>query len=102
MKSFKVIRCGIFFLTITVASISTAAIGQTFKFVALGDMPYSPPQDFQRFETLISEINRLKPSFSIFIGDTKSGSSLCSDEHNQIIKSYFLLNILTKYFEKKN
>lgn len=89
MKSFKAIRCGIFFLTITVASISTAAIGQTFKFVALGDMPYSPPQDFQRFETLISEINRLKPSFSIFIGDTKSGSSLCSNEHNQIIKSYF-------------
>lgn len=82
-------RCGIFFLTITLAGFSTASIGQTFKFVALGDMPYSLPQDFQRFETLISEINRLKPSFSIFIGDTKSGSSLCSNEHNQIIKSYF-------------
>lgn len=89
MKAFKVIRCSIFFLTITIASFSAAAIGQTFKFVALGDMPYSPPQDFQRFETLITEINRLKPSFSIFIGDTKSGSSLCSNEHNQIIKSYF-------------
>lgn len=89
MKSFKAIRFSIFFLTITIASFSTAAIGQTFKFVALGDMPYSPPKDYQRFETLISEINRLKPSFSIFIGDTKSGSSLCSNEHNQIIKSYF-------------
>ncbi|QWD95583.1 hypothetical protein C2759_04260 [Polynucleobacter sp. MG-Unter2-18] len=71
------------------AGFSTAAIGQTFKFVALGDMPYSLPQDLRRFENLIAEINRLKPSFSIFIGDTKSGSSLCSDEHNQIIKSYF-------------
>lgn len=89
MKSFKVLRFSIFFLTITIASFSTAAIGQAFKFVTLGDMPYSPPQDFQRFETLISEINRLKPSFSIFIGDTKSGSSLCSNEHNQVIKSYF-------------
>lgn len=89
MKSFKAIRLGIFFLTIAVASFSTAAIGQTFKFVALGDMPYSLPQDLRRFENLITEINRLKPSFSIFIGDTKSGSSLCSDEHNQIIKSYF-------------
>jgi hypothetical protein len=53
-------------------------------------MPYSLPQDLRRFENLITEINRLKPSFSIFIGDTKSGSSPCSDEHNQIIKSYFL------------
>ncbi|OYY21495.1 MULTISPECIES: hypothetical protein [unclassified Polynucleobacter] len=82
-------RFTVFFLAITIASFSTAAIGQTFKFVALGDMPYSPPKDFQRFQTLITEINRLKPSFSIFIGDTKSGSSLCSDEHNQTTKSYF-------------
>jgi len=89
MKSFKAIRLSLFFLVITIASFSTTAIGQTFKFIALGDMPYSLPQDLKRFETLITEINRLKPSFSIFIGDTKSGSSLCSDEHNQIIKSYF-------------
>jgi len=89
MKSFKAIRLGLFFLTVTIVGFSTAAIGQTFKFVALGDMPYSLPQDLRRFENLITEINRLKPSFSIFIGDTKSGSSLCSDEHNQIIKSYF-------------
>jgi hypothetical protein len=90
MKSFKAIRLSLFFLTVTIVGFSTAAIGQTFKFVALGDMPYSLPQDLRRFENLITEINRLKPSFSIFIGDTKSGSSPCSDEHNQIIKSYFL------------
>jgi len=89
MKSFKAIRLSLFFLTVTIVGFSTAAIGQTFKFVALGDMPYSLPQDLRRFENLITEINRLKPSFSIFIGDTKSGSSPCSDEHNQIIKSYF-------------
>jgi hypothetical protein len=89
MKSFKALRFSIFFLTIFIASFSTAAISQSFKFIALGDMPYSLPQDFQRFENLITEINRLKPSFSIFIGDTKSGSSTCSDEHNQIIKTYF-------------
>jgi len=89
MNYFKAIRISTFFLAIALASFTTAANGQTFKFVALGDMPYSLPQDFQRFENLITEINRLKPSFSIFIGDTKSGSSLCSDEHNQIIKSYF-------------
>lgn len=89
MTSSQAVRLCLFFLTISLASLSTTANGQTFKFIALGDMPYSPPQDFQRFETLIAEVNRLKPTFSIFIGDTKSGSSLCSDEHNQIIKSYF-------------
>ncbi|WP_215332751.1 hypothetical protein [Polynucleobacter corsicus] len=89
MKSFKALRFSIFFLTIFIASFSTAAISQSFKFIALGDMPYSLPQDFQRFENLITEINQLNPSFSIFIGDTKSGSSLCSDAHNQIIKTYF-------------
>ena len=89
MKSSKAIRLHLFFLIFTLVSFSPAAISQTFKFIALGDMPYSLPQDFQRFETLITEINRLKPSFSIFIGDTKSGSSLCSDQYNKIIKTYF-------------
>lgn len=86
---FKAMRFTVFFLTIATLGFSTAAISQTFKFVALGDMPYSPPKDFQRFETLITEINQLKPSFSIFVGDTKSGSSLCSDAHNKTIKQYF-------------
>jgi hypothetical protein len=68
------------------ASLSHA---QSFKFVAIGDMPYNPPKDFVRYERLITEINRINPSFTLFIGDTKSGSSTCSDEFNQVVKNYF-------------
>ena len=65
------------------------SFAQSFKFVAIGDMPYNPPKDYVRYERLITEINRLKPSFTLFIGDTKSGSSNCSDEFNQLVKNYF-------------
>lgn len=62
---------------------------EPFSFIALGDMPYSIPEDYSRYERLISEINKEKSSFSIFIGDTKSGSTPCSDEYNQKVKAYF-------------
>ena len=62
---------------------------EIFRFVALGDMPYSIPDDYPRYERLISAINKINPSFSIFIGDTKSGSTPCSNEYNQRVKSYF-------------
>ncbi len=69
--------------------LSQTCFGQPFKFVALGDMPYSIPDDYLRYERLIAAINQTKPSFSIFIGDTKSGSTPCSDQYNQIVKQYF-------------
>ncbi|WP_114638634.1 hypothetical protein [Polynucleobacter necessarius] len=62
---------------------------EPFKFIALGDMPYNIPADYARYERLISEINQQKPSFTVFVGDTKSGSIPCSDEYNQKVKSYF-------------
>lgn len=77
-----------FILTIAFL-LSTSAYAQNFKFIALGDMPYSLPGDFDRFSNLIEEINYRNPSFSLFIGDTKSGSTPCTNEYNQIIKSYF-------------
>lgn len=52
-------------------------------------MPYTIPDDYIRYERLIKEINSIHPSFSIFVGDTKSGSSECSDQQNQIAKEYF-------------
>ncbi|BDT75539.1 hypothetical protein PKF022_12040 [Polynucleobacter sp. KF022] len=66
-----------------------AQSSEPFKFIALGDMPYKLPDDYVRYERLISEINKKNPSFSIFIGDTKSGSTPCSDEYNQTVKGYF-------------
>lgn len=62
---------------------------QSFKFIALGDMPYSQPADFPRFERLIASINQQKPNFSIFVGDTKSGGSPCTDAHVEKMTVYF-------------
>lgn len=70
-------------------SLSQGAIAESFKFVAYGDMPYSVPDDYVRYERLIKKINQIKPSFSIFVGDTKSGSTPCTDEYNVIVKNYF-------------
>lgn len=62
------------------------APAQPFHFVAFGDMPYclpTAPQDCAaeegRVARLIGEINRANPAFSIFVGDTKGGSDVCSD-----------------------
>jgi len=68
---------------------SLSVFAQPFRFVALGDMPYNIPDDYVRYERLIRDINKIKPSFTIFVGDTKSGSSPCSDEYNLIVKKYF-------------
>jgi hypothetical protein len=68
---------------------SSGAIAQTFKFIALGDMPYNIPEDYSRYERLIQHINKLNPTFTIFVGDTKSGSTPCSDEYNLIVENYF-------------
>lgn len=73
-----------------VCSFAVSALSsEPFKFIALGDMPYKLPEDEVRYERLITEINKLNPSFSIFIGDTKSGSTPCSDEYNFKVKEYF-------------
>ena len=60
--------------------IAFTAYGESIRFVALGDMPYSLPKDFVRYERLIKAINADQPAFSIFVGDTKSGETPCTDE----------------------
>jgi len=86
MKLIKSIFAGVFLA----CSLSVYAQPlKPFTFIALGDMPYTLPEDYIRYERLISAINQLNPSFSIFVGDTKSGSTPCSDEYNQKVKDYF-------------
>lgn len=65
------------------------ALAAPFNFMAFGDMPYNQANDFPRLERLIERINSDKPSFSIFIGDTKSGSSPCTNEHVEKMTGYF-------------
>ncbi|MGZ9106637.1 MAG: hypothetical protein ACXW3M_12715, partial [Rhodoplanes sp.] len=62
---------------------------RAFSFVALGDMPYSVPNDYARFDRLIAAINRLKPAFSVHVGDIKSGTSACTDDALQKVHDQF-------------
>jgi len=60
-----------------------------FTFVALGDMPYTLPADYGRFESLIRGINAARPSFSVHVGDIKSGSTPCNAAIYQKVYDYF-------------
>ena len=53
---------------------------ERLSFVALGDMPYNLPEDDARFESLIDEINRRAPAFTIHVGDTQSSRTPCGPE----------------------
>jgi hypothetical protein len=75
-------------LSVLLASL-TAAQAAPFSFVALGDMPYALPTDYGRFEALIGTVNTRKPAFSIHVGDIKSGSAPCTDEHMQKVLGEF-------------
>ena len=65
------------------------AHAESTRFIALGDMPYSLPKDLLRYERLIKAINTEKPAFSVFVGDTKSGDTPCSDEFMEKTTRYF-------------
>ena len=81
------------FVRLALAALLSAAVvpasAQPFEFVALGDTPYRIPEDFAKFDRLIAAINARKPSFSIHIGDIKSGSSPCSDENLRKVLDQF-------------
>lgn len=60
---------------------AAAAPAQDFNFVLLGDAPYGEPETvYPKFEALIGAINAREPELVIHIGDTKSGSTECSDQ----------------------
>ncbi len=77
-KWFGALFCALALLILTAGS---ASADKPFTFVALGDMPYGKPEKvYGPFRTLISQVNALKPAFTIHIGDIKSGSTPCSDK----------------------
>jgi hypothetical protein len=60
--------------------LGTAAHAEPFTFIALGDNPYGDPAAVNPpYEALIAEINSHSPSFTVHIGDIKSGSTPCDD-----------------------
>jgi hypothetical protein len=58
------------------ASAQTGA--NAFTFVAFGDMPYRDA-DIEKVDRLIGAVNKLKPAFTIHVGDIKSGAAPCTD-----------------------
>ena len=61
-----------------------------FEFVVLGDMPYGDePVIEEQYRKLIEHVNQENPDFVIHLGDTKSGSTLCSDEFYTRQKALF-------------
>ncbi len=63
------------------ACLAATAQGEPITFVALGDAPYGKPEEvYAPFRTLIETVNATDPVLVIHVGDTKSGSTPCSDE----------------------
>jgi len=58
------------------------------RFFAIGDMPYHVPEDYDRFERLISDLNKENPDFTVHVGDIKGGSSPCTDSVYQKIYNF--------------
>ena len=69
---------------------ASSARAETFSFVALGDLPYGPDETAGvKYRQLITQINALKPEFSIHVGDFKEGSARCSDEEFERQRKHF-------------
>lgn len=67
-----------------------AGAQEAFQFMAIGDMPYYIPKDYEKFDRLIDKINKeANPAFTIHVGDIKSGSTACSDENFQKVLDRF-------------
>ncbi len=60
-----------------------------FSFGLWGDMPYAKNRDAERTAAVIDSINQSDVAFSIYDGDIKDGSSVCSNEVFDNIKKTF-------------
>ena len=70
--------------------LTTHVRAETFRFVALGDLPYGSDETAGvKYRQLITQINALNPEFSIHVGDFKAGSAHCSDEEFERQRKHF-------------
>jgi hypothetical protein len=60
-----------------------------FDFFAIGDVPYTLPDDDIKFRGLIDVINFHRPAFTVHVGDIKGGNTPCTDEHFRMILARF-------------
>jgi hypothetical protein len=62
----------------------------SFNIIAFGDMPYFYPQDYKRFENVISYLNTKNQAFNVFVGDIKSSKTNCADDAYHKMYNYFM------------
>ena len=85
MKWFAVCRHALASLALLVAV--SAAAEETFRFFAIGDVPYTAPR---QLDELIARINHVPSRFTLHVGDIKSGGSLCSDQAFEAVYRQFM------------
>lgn len=80
--------CKVWQLAALVALLSSSAAA-TERFVVFGDLQDSSPAGRERDTALIGQINGVEPAFSVYIGDIKGGSTACTDEVFDNMRSVF-------------
>ncbi len=68
------------------AVLSNAACAASFAFAAIGDVPYGPPEELS---ALAAGLNRQPISFTLHLGDIKTGTSRCSDDVYLKVRTLF-------------
>lgn len=61
--------------------VKPAPAGQKYSFGLWGDMPYAKANDAKKMPALVADINRAPIAFSVYDGDIKDGSTLCTPDY---------------------
>lgn len=64
----------------------SGARAESFRFTAIGDVPYGPVEELAR---LVDAINLQPTAFTIHVGDIKSGATVCDDDHFEAVRAQF-------------
>lgn len=72
----------------TLLPVSTRAEDSSFRFLAIGDMPYSAEEEV-KFRSLVRQSEGEDFAFLMHVGDTKSGGAPCTDEQFLRIRDLF-------------
>ena len=77
-------------LAATLAFTAASALADSFRFMAIGDMPYHSPA---QFDQLIQRINAQPVRFTVHVGDFKAGSTLCDDlSFDKVYRQFMAFN----------
>jgi hypothetical protein len=83
----KFVRVSIPTIFVALLFVSPYAAAKNFRFIAIGDTPYI---SHNQLDQLATRINQESVSFTIHVGDIKSGSTLCTDEAFQMVYRQFM------------